>query len=1403
MATGKAVPLEETEDDMIKLGELNDKTVLENLRHRYLADSIYTSVGDILVTVNPFKLLALYTPEVVEQYLEGGEELPPHVFKVADLAYKQMRDLHQNQALIIAGDSGAGKTETAKLVMNFLVESSSRACGSNEEADAKSAELAEKLLLANKVLEAFGNAKTSRNNNSSRFGKWTEIVFDANGQIVGGKVVQYLLEKTRVCGQAKGERNYHIFYQLLANADTYPELKLKEAKDYHYLNQSGVTTIENVDDKENFEELLDAMSKLGFEEKHLVAIRRVLAGLLLLGNLDIVVEEKANEENGSKITNMDVLEEAAALMEIDADGLHKTLLTKQLGTFTVILIGRSQEEAKKARDAFVQSIYSKLFSWLIGQMNIQLCHKADGNQTYQTIGVLDIFGFECFQENSFEQLCINYCNEKLQKHFTQQIVQVELEEYKNEGIPFAEIKYKDNSVTLQLLEGKPTGIMPMIQEEMNSPGATNERLLDKLSGQHKSHERFIRAPKDFDQFGVKHYAGDVKYKIAQFVEKNTDDAPALNTSSGEFMEDLFAMDMPGVDSPSAPSGGGRAARVTRNVKKALGVKFQGELATLLEKINSSSAHFVRCIKPNLQGKPDLIDDDLVASQLAACGIIDCIKVRASGYVGKYVKDDFVNRFACVLFLCPGVKQLKVSSTPVGKLLELMGTAVPDTGITKGAALLPADTWAEGTTKVFLRQEVSSWMAVCRRVARDRACVEIQKNARGIGARADMVHYKQVLQLLQTVGKSEDKNAIQEALKDAHETLPDGVVHMKQYTDAEAKLDFLIRQEQEIARLQEALDATSATPTDAHTAGINCKRLQDAVASATAFGMDASHPMLVKCQEQLMESTKEQEALVSITTAIASGTVTRAELDAVMGTAEQLGLSACAELASANNVITLMEKVDGACASKDGDQIMNVLSEVEAAGVKFASLAQAQETLKLVMTHMESVKQLQSAASSRNMDVIKSAIASAEAQGLEDVHPQALAHARQVLAELEHQMKVERQLLQCMSNRDMAALEACLKEAEKVGVNQEVMKNASNLVEILQHERTALDRLSKATLASTVESLSELTEALTQATSLSLDDAVECADAKARIKVLEAEKEELASKQESIDGVLADLAALNIAEHSSKLSIDENKILQDCLKQAERLGMSSMAAVVMAKQTALQLEEVCADPTSSWQHYPGMRSQTSLSGGKKKLRKMLTSKATQESAERKASLERNARQVKPRSADADDEIEELTFSKKPLKKALTQLPNIHVSSALAINRSILVFMGDRVHAYPSTAAVDLLKFGVRSLLLANETYIQLMRQLTNNPNPMSERNGWKLLCICARSFSPSEDLLPYVTAYVENKTHPDETGLLGATGLLAKSALRSLTTAESRGKVLKLSEIDAWRRMLWNMDGEEP
>ncbi|KAM9585883.1 unconventional myosin-IXa isoform 12-T20 [Trichechus inunguis] len=554
-------PQQKDFEDLCSLPDLNEKTLLENLRNRFKHEKIYTYVGSILIVINPFKFLPIYNPKYVKMYDNHQlGKLEPHIYAVADVAYHAMLQRKKNQCIVISGESGSGKTQSTNFLIHHLTALSQKGFASGVE---------QIILGAGPVLEAFGNAKTAHNNNSSRFGKFIQVNYQETGTVLGAYVEKYLLEKSRLVYQEHNERNYHVFYYLLAGASEEERLTfhLKQPEEYHYLNQitkkplrqswddycydtepQDCFTVEGEDLRHDFERLQLAMEMVGFLPKTRRQIFSLLSAILHLGN--ICYKKKTYRDDSIDICNPEILPIVSELLEVKEEMLFEALVTRK--TVTVgekLILPYKLAEAVTVRNSMAKSLYSALFDWIVFRINHALLNSKDLEQNTKTlsIGVLDIFGFEDYENNSFEQFCINFANERLQHYFNQHIFKLEQEEYRTEGISWHNIDYIDNTCCINLISKKPTGLLHLLDEESNFPQATNQTLLDKFKHQHEDNS-YIEFPAVMEPaFIIQHYAGKVKYGVKDFREKNTDhmrpDIVALLRSS----KNAFISGMIGID----------------------------------------------------------------------------------------------------------------------------------------------------------------------------------------------------------------------------------------------------------------------------------------------------------------------------------------------------------------------------------------------------------------------------------------------------------------------------------------------------------------------------------------------------------------------------------------------------------------------------------------------------------------------------------------------------------------------------------------------------------------------------------------------------------------------------------------------------------------------------------------
>ncbi|KAI8889340.1 hypothetical protein K501DRAFT_329147 [Backusella circina FSU 941] len=665
--------------DMTLLTKITNEAINENLQKRWSNAEIYTYIGNVLISVNPFRDLGIYTDAILSSY-KGKNllEMPPHVFAIAEASYHHMNSYKENQCIIISGESGAGKTEAAKRIMQYIAAVS----GDGQNSSIK--EIKEMVLATNPLLESFGCAKTLRNDNSSRHGKYLEIQFNTQGEPVGAVITNYLLEKTRVVGQIDNERNFHVFYQLTKAAP--PEYQqtygLQGPESFLYTSKSNCLNVPGIDDVQDFQETLNAMGVIGLEKHEQDEIFKMLAIVLWLGNVVFVEDDNGN----AVISDGDVANFIAYLMEVDAENLSKALTSRVMETQrggrrgSVYEVPLNITQANSVRDALAKSIYERLFEWIVTRVNVSL--QARSAHQY-TIGVLDIYGFEIFEENNFEQMCINYVNEKLQQIFIELTLKAEQEEYVREQIQWTPIKFFNNKVVCDLIEEKrPPGIFAALNDACATAhadsSAADNSFVQRLG--------FLSSNAHFESRGskflIKHYAGDVLYNVEGMTDRNKDSLlkDLLNLATGSSNQFISQTLFP--------------ERIDPNSKKrppTAGDKIKLSCNTLVTKLMQCHPSYIRTIKSNDNRSPSEFDQKRVLHQIQYLGLCENIRVRRAGFAYRTTFEKFVERF---YLLCP-------STGYAGEYIW--------NGDSQSGALqilkhnnIPAEEWQMGTTKVFIR-----------------------------------------------------------------------------------------------------------------------------------------------------------------------------------------------------------------------------------------------------------------------------------------------------------------------------------------------------------------------------------------------------------------------------------------------------------------------------------------------------------------------------------------------------------------------------------------------------------------------------------------------------------------------------------------------------------------------------
>ncbi|XP_027969934.1 myosin-IIIa [Eumetopias jubatus] len=728
-------------DDLATLEVLDENTVSQQLEKCYSRDQIYIYVGDILIALNPFQSLGLYSTEHSKLYIGAKRTAnPPHIFAVADLGYQSMVTYNSDQCIVISGESGAGKTESAHLLVQQLT----------VLGKANNRTLQEKILQVNNLVEAFGNATTIINDNSSRFGKYLEMKFTSSGAVVGVQISEYLLEKSRVIHQALGEKNFHIFYYIyagLAEKKKLAHYKLPENKPPRYLQNDHLRTVQDMMNnsfyKSQYELIEQCFKLIGFTMEQLGSIYSILAAILNVGNIEFSSVATEHQIDKSHISNHVALENSASLLCIQADELQEALTSHCVVTRgETIIRPNTVEKATDVRDAMAKTLYGRLFSWIVNRINSLLKHgtSLSGNGDELSIGILDIFGFENFKKNSFEQLCINIANEQIQYYFNQHVFTWEQNEYLNEGVNARMIEYEDNLPLLDMFLQKPMGLLSLLDEESQFPKATDQTLVEKFEGNLKS--QYFWRPKRMElSFGIHHYAGKVLYNASGFLAKNRDTLPTdvvllLRSSENSVIRQL-------VNHPLTKTGNlphsktrniinyqmrtseksinltkdqsgeatGHTIETTNMKTQTVASYFRYSLMDLLSKMVVGQPHFVRCIKPNNERQARKYDKEKVLLQLRYTGILETARIRRLGYSHRILFSNFIKRYHVLCYKWN--EEPPVSPDTCAAILEKAGL----------------DNWALGKTKVFLKYYHVEQLNLMRKEAIDKLIL-IQACVRG-------------------------------------------------------------------------------------------------------------------------------------------------------------------------------------------------------------------------------------------------------------------------------------------------------------------------------------------------------------------------------------------------------------------------------------------------------------------------------------------------------------------------------------------------------------------------------------------------------------------------------------------------------------------------------------------------
>ena len=743
-------------DDISLLNDLHEGPLLDLLRRRYAKEIIYTDCSDVLISINPYKTI----PGLYNIHGDAWREIP-HVYRVADRALAKIKasgKTVQHQSIIVSGESGAGKTEAAKCIMRFLVAQS-------EDSESGNSKIEQQVLESNPLLEAFGNAKTIRNDNSSRFGKFIKIMFSENDNISGGWIEHFLLERSRIVQQEADERNYHIFYQLLAGADEQLKgaLKLLSTGDYEFLKSSGCTRVDDVDDVECFQETLDSMRVVGLSDEERMVTFKIVSAVLRLGNISL--KSDANDACSITAEGMAHLAVVAELLGVDADQLKSVLTVRTIaaGRGSLTRTPMTAAQALRSRNAFAKSLYEKLFGWLVKRINDSIGSKrekalrgakseaeiaelkamgggAGASKGY--IGLLDIYGFEIMNKNSFEQLCINFANEMLQQHFNHHIFVLEQQVYAQDGIEWSKLSFTDNTACLELIQAKPQGIMVLLDEQavLGQRNATDIAFLNKLKQAHGNgkHTHFAVPKIAAPVFIVKHFAGDVSYSVDGFLAKNDDTINStlslmLANASNNLVKEFFFEEASKQE---------KSAVSRMGAKTTVGSRFREQLRALNGTLSETAPHYVRCIKPNNLKYPGGFNSSKILEQLRYCGVLETVRIRCEGFPVRLEFAAFCEKYKILTnarlgryFPFGAAPALSADASDKDGAASMLACFLNPLGLSEELA-----DWQLGNTKVFLKDKARKGLDATLRSLDHNCAAAIQGQFRRI---LQVRRYKQI------------------------------------------------------------------------------------------------------------------------------------------------------------------------------------------------------------------------------------------------------------------------------------------------------------------------------------------------------------------------------------------------------------------------------------------------------------------------------------------------------------------------------------------------------------------------------------------------------------------------------------------------------------------------------------
>eukprot|EP00929_Paragymnodinium_shiwhaense_P021882 TRINITY_DN14148_c0_g1_i1.p1 TRINITY_DN14148_c0_g1~~TRINITY_DN14148_c0_g1_i1.p1 ORF type:complete len:1947 (+),score=476.92 TRINITY_DN14148_c0_g1_i1:170-6010(+) len=1353
-------------DDICSLPQITEGAVLHTVRERYMLQQVYTRVSRVLIALNPYRSLPLYSSIHIDMYKQASDSLqhPPHIFGLTQDALRGLRYGSKSHVILISGDSGAGKTESAKLILSFVAEAGRSADGvaraptwGSRASNAIDERMEENMLRCSPILESFGNAMTVRNNNSSRFGKWLDIRFPGSGglKILSSSVTSYLLETTRVCTHGKFERSFHVFYQLLKRRTMFPWLQLQEAEHYRYL-RGGVKVANGIDDAARFHETLDSFGPLGFDEKASKEIFRIIAGVLNIGNIDF-----RNQPGETHLAELDDQAGAARtvseLLGVNVDDLQRCMLRQ-----TMVLQGQEIEtqfsvaQACAIRDTLAKLIYGHLFAHIVAHVNTALSFGWEATDSDRSLGVLDIAGFESFEINTFEQLLINLTNEHLQQSFNDTIIKSELEDYEKEGIKLqCVLNFKDNLVILNLLDGK-GGVFDLLDEECALPKGTDSSYSSKVAKANGGNAGFVQSKfGGVPKFGIRHFAGEVTYTCTGFLEKNAQKMPeqAIGLLASSELKILQQYGEALAEAAEKKKGPGPA---TRKKPLSSSLNFRQSLRTLMQKIKAAERHYVRCVKPNKVFVPDRFDAPMVMEQLLFSGVVEAVKIRHQGFSMRLPFEDFVRRYRCLLGKTdqPGAieasdlvaqlvaprtdsrimsAELSAEDIVVGKtkvLVRAAGCEVLEEG--RSAALAWFAVRIQATFKMAqTRRRMKSMLGLSGRLEHAlKQLVAPDKVRNGAGARRDL---------------DEDAERLTRRLSVEGDRPPPPPGEESEDDD-----DFVLRRCSSIVQDR----GLGKQPVLAHGSLLQRLNGREAAiafrAELTKLVVDArahhfeGHALRL-CEEAVRRLDQEldcEQLLVGLT-----NTLDATSIEKAAARAKGLGLTPPRALVDRGKklqtqvpLLRAMEEVMTAGPQEDEEErLLEIVQAVRQAGLSEAAERWLPELdaavlLQQVMDRHEELDEKRRAREEERHRLEREQAAAEEAARQKEESATALEEARAAeKAALEKAR--EQEAVQRRQSQKMETERAKRRSTITGFVPEETLHSLQKAV--MDYDAPALEALLRQANDNGVQSNDLIAAKLIFAelqTEAFVAEALAAAEADCR----------------EVEPQLVSLARLrNLGKQLRRLRGDDPELTRAARRSvAVASTMSAQRSLrrrARSRKKHVTFEEVSRENSQDFTNlldFPALKPARTWRGYRQT---MTAAEAARLSSTAPAPM--------------------LSHSKATIQEALTYVPLASERLAIQCFRDVQTWMTDwPAQDCQRQSAKDAVLRMVRTKdELRDEVYIQLLKQLTDNRSEKSRRLGWKLLYFCCLSVPPSDQLAPYLQTWLHamEASAPTQEGLTEA------------------------------------------